>query len=697
MYSDLLLNNGFRAVKNLKQIFLKVGLPFGIWLFLFKSFFTEKAIISSETLHIYSVVKFYFDNIKLGVLPLWDPFVMWGAPTQIFLNYVGIFNPLWLLINILNICGLSFYLSFVYTIALYFWLGQIGFYLLAKIIFKDSQTAYVAFLLFLFSSLSLSVFAQYHPPLIYIPSMWFFYFLLSFFQKPSRWAWTGLTLTAGIILTTYLPFYFITVFVLVGVLATAFYLSTVIKALPAIGQFFHKNSVLVILSFGVLVLAFMPGLRAYQSTVKKEIVAPFRYGEVEKKSGVDFSKYEQVAKNGFATRMDFKDLYEDLDIITYGDDCFFYVPIFLYLLLLLGVFVRVSRIMAICVLTALPLFFLILTVGSGFHRFIFEHVFYFKLIRNMHFFLPFFLAAMVLLATEQFRVIVNNRKILTGKYRTLFLLHIVVIHAGVALFLREQEHIIFSSYLTIVLSSLFWLTLIFQKRSHSYLLPTLLFLCIMVQPVEVIWHHNQRALSLTTVTNKNVIEDCIKTPPVRPVFAYVRPIADSEIGNDDTARSRITMTDTSRFYGAGFPIFWSYDLTFKEPFDEIQQLTKYKFYVYDNKQISTPVLGPSEQFAVTDFDTNSLKIKTNYLSEKFLVYTDSFHEDWKAYINGQITKIHRVNTAFKGISLPAGANEVVLRYSPSGVTVISFAVNSAFLFLAVLLIWFWRKEKDGKN
>ncbi|MCB9771593.1 MAG: YfhO family protein [Candidatus Omnitrophica bacterium] len=631
------------------------------------------------------------------MLPLWDPFVMWGTPTQIFLNYVGIFNPFWLLINIFNVCGLSFYLSFVYTIALYFWLGQIGFYLLAKIIFKDSRMAYVAFLLFLFSCLSLSVFAQYHPPLLYIPGTWFFYFVLSFFQKPSRWTWTGLTLTAGIILTTYLPFYFITVFVLVGVLIVGFYLSTVVRTLPIVGQFFRKNSVLIVLSFGVLFLAFMPGVRAYQSTVKKEIVAPFRYEEVEKRSGVDFSKYEQVAKNGFATRMDFKDLYEDLDIITYGDDCFFYVSIFLYLLIFLGVFVRVSRIMAICVLTALPLFFLILTVGSGFHRFVFEHVFYFKLIRNMHFFLPFFLAAMVLLATEQFRVIFDNRKVLTSKYRTLFLLHIVVVHAGLAIFLREQQNIVFSSYLTIALSFLFWLTFVFQKRSYSYLLSILLFLCIMVQPVEVVWHHNQRALSLTTVTNKNVVEDCIKSPSVKPVFAYVRPIADHEVGNDDTARARITMTDTSRFYGAGFPIFWSYDLSLKESFDDIQQFTKYKFYIYDNQQRAISVLEPSEQFAVTDFDTNSLKIKTNYLSEKFLVYTDSFHDDWKAYVNGRITKIHRVHTAFKGISLPAGPNEVVFRYSPSGVVVMSFAVSVAFLFLAVLMIWFWRKEKYGKD
>jgi len=727
-------------LKNKIKTFLKFVIPLGIWCFLFYPIFSQQALISSETLHIYSVVKFYIDNLKLGVFPLWDPFVMWGESTQIFLNYAGIFNPFWLLILPLNALGLSFYQSFLCVVSLYFWIGQLGFYLLAKTILKNNRVAYAAFLLFLFSSASLSVFAQFHPPLLYIPGIWFFYFLFSFLQKPSGLSWTGLILTVSIVLTSYLPFYFLTVFIIVMLLMVVFYFPTVKAVVGSAGRFGKTHFAQVVLAGGVVVLSFIPGYLAYQSTAQQQIVAPFRNEDVSKNAGVYFNNYEKIDKNGFAGRMDLEDLYSNFDLVQYGDDCFFYVSLFFYIVLIAAVFLRLNKVIAVCGLTAVTLFFLIIESGSGFHRFLFEHVVYFRLIRNMHFFLAFFLGALVLLVAEQLRLFFNEQNSLIGKKRRWFLFFIVLVHAGVGVFLLQHQYIFISSCWTLGISLMFWIVFVFDHQGRTKLvLAGLLFLSITVEPFEMIWRHNQSGIRETSYANKAFIKKSVSIPSVKPVFVYTRPVSSMVVGNDDTAYWRIAMKDASRFFENGFPTFWSYQLTLKVPFDDLQKYTANKFYIYDavdvlrnienfqdlansfrterNVAFVAPgesveqlsglmtkipeallkpvsiVRGASEVFKVLSFDVNSIKIQTHFPDEKFLVYTDSYHKDWKALINGKPAVIYRANMAFKGIYLPPGVNEIYFQYMPMGVFFISVLLVIVLLFLLIYLLWLRIKEK----
>lgn len=665
---------------------------------------------------------------------------MWGESTQIFLNYAGIFNPFWLLIVALNALGLSFYQSFLGVVSLYFWVGQIGFYLLAKRILKNNCAAYVAFLLFLFSSASLSVFAQFHPPLLYIPGIWFFYFLFSFLQKPSRLSWWGLILTGAIILTSYLPFYFLTVFIIVMLLAFIFYFSTARSVVRGIVRFGKTHFVQIVLAAGVVLLSFIPGYLAYQSTARQQIVAPFRNEDVSKNTGVYFNNYEKIGKNGFASRMDLEDLYSNFDLVQYGDDCFFYVSLFFYIVLISAFFLRINKVLAVCGLTAVALFFLIIASGSGFHRFLFEHVAYFRLIRNMHFFLVFFLGALVLFVAEQLRLFFNEQNSFVGKKRAWFLFFIVLVHTGIGVFLLRHPYILICSYWTLGFSLMFWTVFVFDHQGKmKMLLTVLLFLSIVAQPFEMIWRHNQSGILESSYANKAFIEKSVSIPSVKPVFVYTRPVSAMVVGNDDTAYWRIAMKDASRFFENGFPTFWSYQLTLKVPFDDLQKYTANKFYVYDAvdvlknsenfkdlainfrtdrnlafiapgqniQQLSglmakipqallKPVLivrGPSEAFKVLSFDVNSIKIQTHFSDEKLLVYTDSYHKDWKALINGKPAVIYRANTAFKGIYLPPGANEIDLQYRPVEVLFISVLLAIVLVLLLIYLLWLRIKEK----
>ncbi|MCC6758320.1 MAG: YfhO family protein [Candidatus Omnitrophica bacterium] len=397
-------------------------------------------------------------------------------------------------------------------------------------------------------------------------------------------------------------------------------------------------------------------------------------------------------------------------MIQYGDDCFFYVSFFFYIVLILGVGLRINKVMAVSALAALPLFLLIMAVGTGVHRFIFEHVPYFKLIRNMHFFLPFFLAAMILLVSEQLRIYFEIREKLVERSRFVFLFFVAVVHATIGLFLSRQYGVVATSFLSLGLSLLFWVIFILGlKRWDAFLLPTVLFFSVIVQPCEVIWRHNQGALKASAYGNKTLIEECTRVPSVKPVFSYVRPVSFQPFGNDDTAYSRIAMKDASRFFENGFPSFWSYNLTLKEPFADLQQYTRYKFHVYDGEGLTentvdlktaAAVAGPSENFSVAHFDVNAIKVRTQYPGEKFLVYTDSYHKAWKAWVNGKPAVIERTNMAFKGLRLPPGTNDIEMRYSAPMMTAVSVSLSISLVLTLLSLLWFAAKERntnEGKS
>ena len=63
-----------------------------------------------------------------------------------------------------------------------------------------------------------------------------------------------------------------------------------------------------------------------------------------------------------------------------------------------------------------------------------------------------------------------------------------------------------------------------------------------------------------------------------------------------------------------------------------------------------------------DSDVNSLKLKTQFDTDKFLVYNDAYNSQWQVFIDGKRQELFRANIAFKGMWVPAGEHVVYLRY-----------------------------------
>jgi len=183
---------------------------FLVWGFLMRGFILNKSLLIGDAAAYYEHFKFYLDNISRGVYPMWESSREFGVPSEFFLRRIGSFNPLFYLILLFNVLGLSYLSSYLVFLTVYYFLGMLGFFLLAQRVLKDPITAFAAYLLLMFSSLGTRLFDSYIV-LTLIPMIWFCYFLISFSLQQEKCYFLGITLTLMILATTYVPFYFLTI------------------------------------------------------------------------------------------------------------------------------------------------------------------------------------------------------------------------------------------------------------------------------------------------------------------------------------------------------------------------------------------------------------------------------------------------------------------------------------------------------
>lgn len=70
---------------------------------------------------------------------------------------------------------------------------------------------------------------------------------------------------------------------------------------------------------------------------------------------------------------------------------------------------------------------------------------------------------------------------------------------------------------------------------------------------------------------------------------------------------------------------------------------------------------------VTSYAPEKIIIQVNNPSNSLLVITDAFYPGWTATVDGRDTPIEKVNGMFRGIQLPANAQQIEMTYSPNTV------------------------------
>ncbi|VAX36305.1 hypothetical protein MNBD_UNCLBAC01-2 [hydrothermal vent metagenome] len=129
---------------------------------------------------------------------------------------------------------------------IYYLIGNLGFYFLAQRLFKEKRLAYIAFILLMFSSMGAALFQQMQIFFLFTAGVWFFYFLVGFAQTMEKKYFLGITFSSMVLVTTYMPFHFLTIFLIFILFFSIFYLKEFGRILKRSGGFISKNKILTI-------------------------------------------------------------------------------------------------------------------------------------------------------------------------------------------------------------------------------------------------------------------------------------------------------------------------------------------------------------------------------------------------------------------------------------------------------------------
>lgn len=711
----------FPALRERAKEFLWLIPPFLLWMFLFRGFFAGQLALDGDGPSYFYRIQYHLDSMRQGVYPLWNPFYAWGSRDNFDMRFLGEFNPFLFLPILFHAAGLAIYPSYALYLALYYFVGCAGFYLLAKEILRERSWAFLAYLLVMFSSLAPALFTEHVIDLLFVPIVWFFYFLLRFGRDPGPQPLLGLTFALMVIATTYLPFYFLVIVTVFCVLFVVLYplegRSVLVRGWRSLRT--HKKA--AVLCLFSLAFSLVPGVVWYLEAKDSQYVIAFRNEGAPDPHKASMS-IETINLSGISGPINLRDLVGDLDI-SGKDDIYFYVSIFVYLAIVLSVFNRGNRFLTLLFGLGLSIFMIIVTSAAPVHKFLYDHVYLFRLFRNLFFFLYLLIPVVVLFAVEQLRIFLAQQPSTRGgTWRAV--IFVWMAHGALALGMSRVEDIIPSSYIALMLSLLFF-TLDIPGFLQKYRRASLGLLCaaVLIQPIEVFSHFSRLSPAVETP-----YPGAVQTPR----FSFTRPPRGEEHrirGFRGYQGAKKLMTDDSGFIGEQyFGTGWSYFLHQNIDHASLENYVKHKFFLYDRTEsldqnnislerieqvlgrrenlafvaeksavqeeipagngnpFAEIIAGESPRFRIVKFGLNEIMFKTDFASRKFIVYNDSYHAGWRAFVNGQERPIVRANVAFKGLWLDPGENVVHLRYGNPrlyGAYLFLTAFMAVFLFYVV--------------
>ena len=720
--------------------------PLAVWFFTFRYFISGEIPINVDTYATYAITKFYFTNIIDGIFPLWNPFIHMGAPFY-GVSICNFFHPVMQLVPILKISGLNYYFSFITYLVVYFLLGVAGFYCLTLLIFKDRLVAYVAFVLMLFTGLTVAVFNQINLLHIFVPAVWFFYFLIKFARQKQKSDFLGLTFCLMSLEISY-PFYTVTVLLIFGVLFSLFWFKGFVQFFKESWAFLRKNLFLVLVCFMAIAVAMIPIVLFKQVTSAKQAVAPMRhcpYSTLQQcydrtlndKAELGF---DEITRSGaLDERVHFRQFFSHQDKFSYGIDNLFYIPVFIVIVLIVSFFTTFDRLRVFLIIFTTILVLMALGSSGPLYKFFYQNIFYFRYFRNLFFFSALIIPLMILIAVGQLKALLDAAH-KPGRNPG-GILAVMVSHGGLLLFLYRQQDVLMSTYATIVFSFMvFVLCFMGKVNVKGRLIMYAMVFLIVLQPMEIFRDFKKNA----------EVFQCTKPSEHTPVqFSWVRP----------TVQDR---SDCMVFRYPDYEHYWDVlhmrdhrgyfrhsDMQCRHTFmlanwmdkELMVEYARNKFLVYDQVQVigdspeeitlfinsyqnnlnvayisestggsmmmtmqerrpfaslvATVLDKPTSELEVTHFDVNTIKLKTNFSYRRFLVYNDSYTDYWKVYIDGKPDRLYRANIAFKGVWVSPGEHTIEFRYeTPGGGGIYIFVTVFFFCFFVYVLIAFWREKNE---
>lgn len=680
-----------------------IVISFFIWVYCFRGFITGELAFDADAVAYYQHIKFFIDNMVMGIYPLWDPSINSGVPNEFFLRRMGSFNPFFMIIVGLRKLGVPHLIAYNCYLSIYYFIGAVGFYKLSRLVFRNTLTAYLSFLMLYFSSLGTRQFDSYII-LVFVPLVWFFYFLISFVRKQQKHSLLGIIFCLMNLATTYIPLYFLVIFATFVFFVIPIYPKETVQFLKRCISFFNTNKLLTGLCAGVLLVSLIPGALIFLSAGSSEFVMPRRGFTAGSEHALEVGK-KTITEWAVLEELVYTSAFVDLRMFKFA---IIYFPGIIYLVLMLGAIVKINRKLLLLFSWGGFLFLLSVPEMTPVYGFLYEHIFFFKYFRNLHWF--FWLAMLpifVLFAAEHFEQFINLKA--ESKPRWICLIsYVTLVHLVFGVLVYILGNTILTTYVLIIFSLFFCLmhfNNILSKRFHiAYLLLTLV---IVVQSIEVYNFLNQNAFSRNGPYKGDDVHDPYqysKNEEIEPGDGGHGATLYYSLKDFNDLYSNVNGEALFNYKNNNFIIydFVEYMDPLSPDYEKIEQMFKNKTnraYIHTNltfaesKAEKNPLYqvltGDSDQFRILNATVDSIKIKTNFSEAKFLVLNNAFHRHWRAVLNGKPFRIVRTNLAFQGINLPEGDNVLELRFGSPFFRGMNYSYIALFygVFLLIVIIW----------
>jgi len=678
--------------------FLILVIPFLLWVFCFRDFFSGHVLLQQDAVSYADNIKYYTDNLSKGVFPLWNPDWFNGAPYHFFLRRIGDVNPLLFLIILLKWVGISGANAYLLFLGAYYFLAGWGFYLITRILLSGRLFAFTAYCLFLFSSWGSEIFYNYII-IIYVPVVWFFYFLLSFCRTPKKVYFLGACFCVGLILTTYIPFFFLTILALFTVLFFLFYGNVFIDLLKRSFTFFLKNKIFTCLCIVFLLVSCVPATVFYKESKSGEFVLPDRH------SGADTSLpiavgLLNVASGDIINHGFFDRVFSDHPHLDMGD---IYIPYVFFIVLLAATFGRVNKLIFFLLFNILGLSLISITSASGVHRFLYDHIIFFKLIRNIYYFFWLSILPMaILLSVTAFQSLLKT--IDNSSRKTSWLVYITICHVIFIAFLYRQQEVLDGAWIAVFISMIFFL--VYCRCEEKTSIPVgfcAVLLAVFIQSVQVYGFLGDRMYQIQqdslhfSLTHQNPKKEKMGVYYATRWFDILVNYIDPQVLDDYRNHPFIIYDNIVPYVDAPqflksfeSSVALNTNIAYVSKFESGPEDWKSNPYVSPQAE-DDPVL--SGKLSVLSHDANTWKIKTHLTRSQFLVINDNYNNDWHAFINGRPARLLRANVSFKGLWVPAGDSQLVLRFSKPWVYAAHIALMVLFAGIFLYLLVLFKKDR----
>ena len=694
----------------------------GLWFLCLAPYLTGRFAMTRHGVDYYFIIRHFMDNLMQGIFPLWEPFGYWGRPDDIDQRFIGEYNPFLWFYGLFAALGVPRPVAFLLYCFVYYQVGILGFLLLARRFLKDSWLAVAAAVALMFSSLTFPIFDNYCINLIVVPVIWFFYFVLAFAQQPQRRFFLGMIFALAVIAITYMPFYFVTVMIPFVVGMLLLFAKETWEFLASLLRFMRAHKMFCGLCVGFLILALIPGLIWYLDSGRGDMILNWRHENAGDDHTASMSL--QIIQSSSAREfMSWRVLFPGREY--YLQHIVFFVSCFLPVILLLSVVNRIRRRQVLLLLMAVWLFLIALADVSPLHGFLYRHLYMYRLFRNLIYFVYFIIPVLILFSFDQLRIFLRPAESLCGRWGRVLLVWIA--HAVIAVALRSWPGV-FPSTPWIWAGSLVFFSCVAAGgwKPTSALTGLTLAALVLLQPVQVLSSYP---------ADFQRLEPWHVTEPFAARFQWQRPLRPDE--NYFKGKNAGGMQDFSGFAFWKFTgLRWSYDLQQNMDPDLLESYTRNKFVVYDrvqwvplnpagyqalteaivqkgrsalvhdraavsarpddlragDQEAGVPVFLEENNpgLRVTHFDVNGVRMHTDFSQAKFLVYNDSYHQEWRVFLDGNIIPLYRANMAFKGVWVPPGQHLLEFRFGAPWRQVLSYGLCLAFalalgglIFLAV--------------